>query len=600
MTMDTERAGRAVDGGLWRAGGGPPGTLESPIIDSAMTEAEVFDGLDRKCPKRIRSRQRIVPVCYYSFDGKVHCGQLVVDAALEEDVRHVFGVAWDAHFPFGCVIPISHPSFRKDGRWDDNLSMAANNTSAFNYRSAVGSTELSAHAFGLAIDINPLQNPYLRGEVVLPAAGAYEPGTPGTLTTDHPVVCAFRSRGWQWGGDWPSPRDYQHLEKNVAAHRSSGVFRAGWSTGCDGSCPQPRSLIFTPSLAARYQKGTNGETYYPPFLPAGTTSIHYCEMLFSGSATAGCRAPAGRHIRVRRGRRGRHQKDDEGVASRACAAGSVSARRSRRVLGGVPIAIGLQSLCPGCARRGRARLMGQIAGRTRVEALGSHSRLAPRDRLYDRHGLDRADGAEDGGISRLAGLQDQIGRTDDLTIVRELRKHTGAAFRVDANCAWTAAETVRNSTVLQELGVEFIEQPLAPDRWSEMQAVFAQSALPIFADESCRTELDVDRCADCFHGVNVKLSKCGGLTPARRIVARARQLGLKTMVGCGLETSVGISAAAQLLPLLDYADLDGALLLAGDIATGVTIDRGRVCFPQENGCGVRLSPRGNSFAPRME
>ena len=182
----------------------------------------------------------------------------------------------------------------------------------------------------------------------------------------------------------------------------------------------------------------------------------------------------------------------------------------------------------------------------------------------------------------------KLGTTDDVAIVRELRGHTDAVFRVDANCGWDADETIYNAVELKELGVEFIEQPLPPKDDEGMRRVYRESVLPVVADESCRTEADVDRCAECFHGINIKLVKCGGLTPARRMIARARRLGLKLMVGCFTESSVGISAAAQLLPLLDYADLDGALLLAEDIAAGVTIDRGRVQFPGENGCGVRL------------
>ena len=182
----------------------------------------------------------------------------------------------------------------------------------------------------------------------------------------------------------------------------------------------------------------------------------------------------------------------------------------------------------------------------------------------------------------------KLGTPNDIEIVRALREHTDAVFRVDANCGWTADEAIRNSSALKELGVEFIEQPLPPDDREGMKAVYANSALPVIADESCQTGPDVDRCNGYFHGVNVKLVKCGGLTPARRMIARARELGLKTMVGCMTETSVGISAIAQLLPMLDYVDMDGALLLAKDIATGVTIDRGRVRFPDENGCGVRL------------
>ena len=184
----------------------------------------------------------------------------------------------------------------------------------------------------------------------------------------------------------------------------------------------------------------------------------------------------------------------------------------------------------------------------------------------------------------------KLGTPEDLAIVAELRKHTGATFRVDANAGWTAEEAIRKSAILKDLGVEFIEQPLPHDRWDDMRRVYRESALPTIADESCRTEADVDRAAECFHGVNVKLVKCGGLTPARRMLLRARQLGLKTMVGCMTESTVGISAAAQLLPLLDYADLDGALLLAEDLATGVTIDRGRIVFSDLPGCGVQIKP----------
>lgn len=186
----------------------------------------------------------------------------------------------------------------------------------------------------------------------------------------------------------------------------------------------------------------------------------------------------------------------------------------------------------------------------------------------------------------------KLGTPEDIEIVRALREHTDAVFRVDANCAWGVEETIRNSVALAELGVEFIEQPMAPEDWGGMKEVFATSALPVIADESCQREPDVEACRGYFHGVNVKLVKCGGLTPARRMIASAKELGLKTMVGCMTETSVGISAIAQLLPMLDYVDMDGALLLARDVATGVTIERGRVRFPEENGCGVRLVEGG--------
>ena len=185
----------------------------------------------------------------------------------------------------------------------------------------------------------------------------------------------------------------------------------------------------------------------------------------------------------------------------------------------------------------------------------------------------------------------KLGTPHDLDIVRELRRHTNARFRVDANCGWSAEETVSNAKVLRDLGVEFIEQPLPADQWEPMRHVFEHSVLPVIADESCLSESDVDRCHNHFHGINVKLVKCGGLTPARRMIARARQLDMSVMVGCMTESTVGISAIAQLLPLLDYVDMDGAVLLARDIATGVCVEDGVARFALENGSGVRLLPR---------
>ena len=189
----------------------------------------------------------------------------------------------------------------------------------------------------------------------------------------------------------------------------------------------------------------------------------------------------------------------------------------------------------------------------------------------------------------------KLGTPDDLAIVRELRKHTDAVFRVDANCAWTVEETIRNSHEFKPLNVQFIEQPMAADQWEGMQRVFQESALPLIADESCIVESDVQRCHGHFHGINIKLSKCGGLTPARRMIQQARQLGLEVMVGCMTESTVGISAIAQLLPLLDYVDMDGAMLLAEDIATGVRLDQGRCLYPEVNGNGVELTKAGEQI-----
>ena len=182
----------------------------------------------------------------------------------------------------------------------------------------------------------------------------------------------------------------------------------------------------------------------------------------------------------------------------------------------------------------------------------------------------------------------KLGGGDDLAIIRELRLHTDAVFRVDANTAWTAGQTIAYAPELRRLGVEFIEQPLRADDWTGMSRIQSECALPVIADESCLVEEDVPRCARLFQGINIKLTKAGGLTPARRMIARARELGLRVMVGCMNESTVGISAIAQLLPLLDYVDMDGALLIERDVASGVHLDKGRAIFPEENGNGVRM------------
>lgn len=182
----------------------------------------------------------------------------------------------------------------------------------------------------------------------------------------------------------------------------------------------------------------------------------------------------------------------------------------------------------------------------------------------------------------------KLGTPRDLEIIRQLRQVTEAKFRVDANCSWTAQETIDNSRQLQTLGVEFIEQPLPAGDIEGSRRVFQQSALPVIADESCVGEKDVSRCHGLFHGVNIKLVKCGGLTPARWMIDQARKLDMQVMVGCMTESTVGISAIAQLLPLLDYVDMDGAALLARDIATGSRLENGRCLFAQGNGTGVEL------------
>jgi L-alanine-DL-glutamate epimerase-like enolase superfamily enzyme len=177
---------------------------------------------------------------------------------------------------------------------------------------------------------------------------------------------------------------------------------------------------------------------------------------------------------------------------------------------------------------------------------------------------------------------------NDLTILSSLRAHTDAPFRVDVNGAWSTEEALEKIPLLAAMGVELIEQPLARDNWEGMKQLYDMSPLPIFADESCVGEGDVDRCVGYFHGINIKLTKCSGITPARRMVERARELGLKVLGGSMNETSVGTAALAALGPMLDFADFDGPLLLEGDIADGLNYADGKVVPSGEPGLGISM------------
>ncbi|MEZ4907909.1 MAG: dipeptide epimerase [Saprospiraceae bacterium] len=183
----------------------------------------------------------------------------------------------------------------------------------------------------------------------------------------------------------------------------------------------------------------------------------------------------------------------------------------------------------------------------------------------------------------------KLGTENDLFIIEQLRNITDSAFRVDANTGWTVKQTIDNSRILKKLGVEFIEQPLPADRWLDMEHVFDKSSLPVIADESCRIYSDIEKCPGRFNGVNIKLAKAGGLTPSRKMILAAKDIGLKTMVGCMTESSVGIAAVGQLLPYLDYVDMDGALLLSNDIATAHSIEYGKVSLSENPGTGAILN-----------
>ena len=184
-------------------------------------------------------------------------------------------------------------------------------------------------------------------------------------------------------------------------------------------------------------------------------------------------------------------------------------------------------------------------------------------------------------------LKVKLGTDRDADILRTVRDAApGKTLRVDANAAWTPKHAVSMLPMLAELGVELVEQPVQPADLEGLRFVRERSPLPIIADESCLTSADIPRLAGAVDGINIKLSKCGGLREALRMIATARAHGMLVMAGCMIETSLGITAAAHFAPLLDFADLDGAALLADDPFRGATIAGGAIALPVTPGLGV--------------
>ena len=186
-------------------------------------------------------------------------------------------------------------------------------------------------------------------------------------------------------------------------------------------------------------------------------------------------------------------------------------------------------------------------------------------------------------------LKIKLGSSWDDRIMRIVREmEPGKVLRVDANAAWTPKHALRMIPLLHELGVEFVEQPLPGHDVDGLRFVRERSTLPIIADESCLVSTDIPALAGAVDGINIKLAKCGGLREALRMVATARAHGMSVMCGCMVESSLGITAAAHLAPLLDYADLDGAALVTNDPYVGATIDAGVLRMPEGPGLGVEL------------
>jgi L-alanine-DL-glutamate epimerase-like enolase superfamily enzyme len=188
-------------------------------------------------------------------------------------------------------------------------------------------------------------------------------------------------------------------------------------------------------------------------------------------------------------------------------------------------------------------------------------------------------------------LKIKLGTDRDMEIVRIVRDAApGKRLRVDANAAWTAKHAVRMSEFLVEHGVEMLEQPVAGNDIEGLRFVRKRAKLPVFADESCLVATDIPKLAGAVDGINIKLAKCGSLREAMRMIHTARALDMQVMAGCMIESSLGISAIAQIAPLLDAADFDGAALLATDPFRGTSITGGSIKLSDAPGLGASPAP----------
>ena len=194
-------------------------------------------------------------------------------------------------------------------------------------------------------------------------------------------------------------------------------------------------------------------------------------------------------------------------------------------------------------------------------------------------------------------LKIKVGLQSDEQTIDAVRSVTQKPLRPDANEGWkTKEEAVRKINWLESQGAEFIEQPMPAAQLEDMNWVRKRVHIPVIADEACLHPADIPTLAPYFDGVNIKVDKCGGLLEAFRMIQIAKSLGLKTMLGCMVSTSVAITAAAHLSPLVDYADLDGNLLIANDPMSGVRVVRGKLILP--TGPGLGLVPQQGTHAPR--
>ena len=183
----------------------------------------------------------------------------------------------------------------------------------------------------------------------------------------------------------------------------------------------------------------------------------------------------------------------------------------------------------------------------------------------------------------------------DKSIIQAIRKETDKVIRIDANEGWDLASGIEMSYWLADHNVEFIEQPFKSSNLTDTAELRSKSPLPIIADENSLNSKDIPQIDGVFDGINIKLMKCGSLFEAIKMVEMAREREMKIMLGCMIESSVAITAAAHLSPLVDYADLDGNLLISNDPYVGVKVEDGKLILPNSNGMGVSLDKSSSNL-----
>lgn len=187
-------------------------------------------------------------------------------------------------------------------------------------------------------------------------------------------------------------------------------------------------------------------------------------------------------------------------------------------------------------------------------------------------------------------LKVKVGTKHDIDILKAIRDVSAAVIRVDANAGWTPKEAIKNINALAPYNIEFVEQPVAAHDWAGLKLIRDNVPIPVIADESCVTVDDIPRLAGIVDGINIKLMKCGGIRHALKMISVARANHLRVMIGCMIESSLAITAAAHLTPLVDYADLDGHLLISDDPYVGVTVEKGKLILPDGPGLGIKPRP----------